>query len=98
MVTLVAGPTLNVTAITRKKGIRRRRAKDSTGEGSIMSLTASQLTCKVLGKHEIPTHVDGMEWPGVNNIQLMAHWGRTRVTSLPLLIRNSTSSHGGNSS
>ena len=99
MVTLVAGPTLNVTAITRKKGIRIRRTKDSTGEGSIMSLMASQLTCKVSGKDEtIPTHVDGVEWPGVNNVQLMAHWSRSRVTTLPLLIQNSTFGQGGGNS
>lgn len=95
MVTLVAGPILNVTAITRKKGIRIRRAKDSTGEGAIMSLTASQLTCRVLGKQEtVPAHVDGVEWPGVNSIRLTAQWERSHVTTLPLLIRNSPFSKG----
>lgn len=46
MVTVVTGPLLNITAIIRKRGIRIRRPKDATGEGSIMSVTASHLSCR----------------------------------------------------
>ena len=52
MVTLIAGPTLNVTATIRdkgKKGIRIRKTKES--EGTILSVTASQLVCRPSGKH-----------------------------------------------
>lgn len=46
-VTVIDGPLLSITAIIRKKGgIRIRRSKDSTGESSIMSVTASHLSCR----------------------------------------------------
>lgn len=43
MITVISGPLLNITAIVRKKGIRIRKPKDSTGENSIISNTASYL-------------------------------------------------------
>ena len=52
IVTLIAGPTLNVTATIRDKGkksIRIRKTKES--EGTILSVTASQLVCRPSGKH-----------------------------------------------
>ena len=59
MVTVVAGPLLNITAIIRKKGIRIRRPKDSTGEGSIISVTASHLSCRSTNKGE---ELSGESW------------------------------------
>lgn len=56
MVTVIAGPMLNVTATMRdkgKKGIRIRRAKET--EGTILSLTALQLVCRPCGKQELLT-------------------------------------------
>lgn len=60
LVTVVDGPLFSITAIIRKKGgIRIRRSKDSAGEGSIMSVTASHLSCRstkneaITGKHSL---------------------------------------------
>ena len=61
MVTLIAGPTLNVTATMRdktKKGIRIRKVKEL--EGTILSLTASQLACKPSGKHLLTGRVQSL--------------------------------------
>lgn len=53
MVTVIAGPMFNVTAIMRDKGkkLRIRRAKESA-DGTILSLTASQLVVRPAGKQD----------------------------------------------
>ena len=54
MITVIAGPLLNITAIVRKKGIRIRRSKDSTGETSIISNTATYLVLRRSTKSDEP--------------------------------------------
>ena len=102
MVTVVAGPLLNVTAIARKKGKRIRR-KDTSGEGSIISLTAAHLSCRSTNKgeaisseshpfrscdnHVIPiATIDGMGWPGIISVKLSAQWTDTPTCLLPIVI------------
>lgn len=53
MITVVSGSLLNVSAIIRsKKTLRIRRSKDPGGEGTIMSLSASHLSCRSTNKGE----------------------------------------------
>ena len=54
MATVVPGSLLSITAIIRKKGgIRIRRSKDSGGENSIISVTASHVMCRSSAKNEM---------------------------------------------
>lgn len=90
MVTVVAGPLLNITAIIRKKGIRIRRLKDSTGEGSIISVTASHLSCRSTNKgEELSAHIDSVEWSSFINIRLSAQWEQSVMSQLPLVTHES---------
>ncbi len=55
MVTVVSGSLLNVSAIIRKKILRIRR---SAIDGTIMSLSASHLSCKNTNKEELKGNND----------------------------------------
>ena len=63
MVTVVSGSLLNVSAIIRKKTLRIRRSKDVGNEGTIMSLSASVLTCRSTNKGE---ELSGLATPTIN--------------------------------
>jgi hypothetical protein len=83
MVTVIAGPLLNITAIARKKGIRIRRLKDSTGESSIISVNASYMTCRSTKSELITAVVDGVEWPSLAQVRLSAQWNQTPTVMFP---------------